>query len=1015
MGDSLFSFRGLGAGEKYKVSMLLAQALFLGIFIGAFDISAHSMFLAIFNEKMLAIAYIASGLTGIILLSVYFFLQSNMKLKSFGFFNLLTIGLITLVLWVLLLNDPSKWIVFLVFVMLGPLNIISVIGFRTVAGSVFTDVEGRRLFAIMDAALIIGVVLSCYSIPVILSVNFSLHNVLLISAMSIFASAVIQAMTRGKLSLAGGTINDQPEGFKSNISVRDIFREDGYTRALGLFIVLSVVSAFFIQYSFLAVTREKFPVAEDMARFLGIFTGSVMLMTLLGKFVLFSYLLKNYGLKICLIISPVLLIFFSSIAVAFGLAMGYTRETASGFMIFFILLALIRFLSRSLDDSIESPTFRVLYQTIDEKLRFGVQSVIDSAVKEAGAFLAGLILAGIGVLGFIKLIHFSGILIIILVAWLIVAFRLYSEYRKSLRKGVEKIRSEENNTAETAEPVAFKSRFYGERAFSLDYFNLISGNLSHFREIDNKFYFEKIIDHTSSRQDIALLPVIRKMTGTEFEEVIRLKSATISKNLDNLSSERKFEDERVFSAKKVLSEARMPQTTEILRLLRDKRVESKKLAIHMIGKFRLSEMLPEVCECLNIPGLEMDTEAVLRAFGNIAEEDLIRYYLVSSGNINTSKTILRLLSKLSSDESTGFLFSRLWSNSRQLKEVALKCLIESNFKPSIEDKERLNLLISDIVGIMAWNLSAKSCLEKNNDTVLLAEVDKELNRWSSFLIELLTITYDAAALTRIRRNLEFETLESVHYAHAIIDIIVDDSIKAKIVYLLDIIPDDEKLRNLNRFFPVAITDYRKLLEDILNRDYNIISLWTKACVLRYLQVISDSEMAESVVALLFSPESLLQEEAARLIARSDLKLYKSVYNRIPILTRRHLDKIISGETDTNELLFEKIKYLSGNFSGIIEEELMVLAKNMIYYSDLRKLNSAPADEYIMLFLSPGQHASADRIFYSSGMADSTDNIGGTDRSSAYILSFKALNEFLYQFPESSEIVLTYLEKIEVLD
>ena len=218
--------------------------------------------------------------------------------------------------------------------------------------------------------------------------------------------------------LSGSTEN-QPHGFKSSISVLNIFREDTYTRLWRSFIILSVVSAFFIQYSFLAVTREKFPAGEDMARFLGIFTGSIMIFTLLGKLLLFSYLLRNYGLRICLTISPVLLVFFTAIAVAFGMAMGYTMETAGGFMIFFILLALIRFLSKSMDDSIESPSFRLLYQTIDEKLRFGVQSVMDNAVKEAGAFLAGLILAGIGVLSFIRLIHFSLILIIILLVWLI--------------------------------------------------------------------------------------------------------------------------------------------------------------------------------------------------------------------------------------------------------------------------------------------------------------------------------------------------------------------------------------------------------------------------------------------------------------------------------------------------------------------------------------------------------------------------------------------------------------------
>ena len=268
-------------------------------------------------------------------------------------------------------------------------------------------------------------------------------------------------------------------------------------RILGIFIVLSVISAFFIQYSFLAVTRERFPAGEDMARFLGIFTGSIMILTLAGKLLLFKYLLKNYGLKVCLTISPVLLAVFTAIAIAFGMVMGYTRETASGFMIFFILLALIRFLSKSMDDSIESRSFKVLYQTIDEKVRFGVQSIMDSAVKEAAAFLAGLILAGIGVLSFINLIHFSWILIIILIVWLFVAFRLYSEYRKSVKKGLESLQSEDLHPDKSSEPVIFRSRFFGERAFRLDYFNLISGDFSLFGKIDNSFYFKKIIDHTS--------------------------------------------------------------------------------------------------------------------------------------------------------------------------------------------------------------------------------------------------------------------------------------------------------------------------------------------------------------------------------------------------------------------------------------------------------------------------------------------------------------------------------------
>ena len=434
----------------------------------------------------------------------------------------------------------------------------------------------------------------------------------------------------------------------------------------------------------------------------------------------------------------------------------------------------------------------------------------------------------------------------------------------------------------------------------------------------------------------------------------------------------------------------------------------------MIGKFRLADMLPEVCECLNIPGLETDAAAVLAAFGNNAEENLIRFYLVSSGNINVSKTILRLLSKMPLNEGMGFLFSRLWSNSRQLKEVALKCLINCGFRPSAEEKERLNLLISDIVGIITWNLSAKKCLEENKDAILLKEVNKELKRWSNFLINILSITYDVAAITRIRKNLEFETIESVHHAHAIIDIIVDDSIKAKIIYLLDVIPDEEKLKNLNSFFPVEIPGYDKLLEDLLNRDYNLLSLWTKACVLRYLPRINDNEMGESVVALIFSPETLLQEESVRLIARSDIKLYRSVYNRIPVVTRKYLDRLIDTATDPGEFLFEKVQFLSQWFEGIIEEELLLLAKKMIFISDIKTTMSVQPDGYIQWSLSSGNVTPLASMIFPGNMEEVLDKPVDSNNISGYLLSFSAIDEFLYQYPDNAGILLTYLENIEPL-
>ena len=84
-------------------------------------------------------------------------------------------------------------------------------------------------------------------------------------------------------------------------------------------------------------------------------------------------------------------------------------------------------------------------------------------------------------------------------------------------------------------------------------------------------------------------------------------------------------------------------------------------------------MLPIVLE---YPGLEIDTAAVLLSFRSEVGIELQQLYLKSSGNINTSKAILRILCKTGIQENIIFLFERLWSNSKEIKEAALECLVD---------------------------------------------------------------------------------------------------------------------------------------------------------------------------------------------------------------------------------------------------------------------------------------------------------------------------------------------------
>jgi ATP:ADP antiporter, AAA family len=1003
MKDRLFKLLGIESGEESMVLILLTQSVFLGIFFGAFDISAHSFFLSIFDEKMMARGYVVSGLAGIILTSGYTLLQRRIPFRNFAIVNLFFVTLLTLLLWIILLLNPSKGVIFLVFIMLGPLNILAMLGFWGTASRLFTLRQGKRLFGLVDSGLIIGVIISCYAIPVLLSLNFKSHNILLISAGAVLTGSILQIMIRSRFRIISGKSEQETAVTGKKRSVIDAVREDPYVRIMGIFIALSVMTAFFVQYSFMAVTREQYPAEEDMARFLGLFTGSMMIFTLMIKLLVFSYLIRNYGLRTCLALSPILIAAFIIIAVIVGMIMGYS-PASGGFMLFFMLLALSRLFSKALKDSIESPSFKVIYQTIDEKIRYETQSGMDGTVNEIAALTSGLLLAGLGILSFIKLIHFSIVLFLITIVWIYVAVKLYSGYRNSIRKALETGKQINTKTGIQPEESNLKNRFSVEMIFKRNYFSLVSGDFKCLEKNSIQFY-SKVLENAENRKDINLLPAVKKIATLPLtEKEIRKNSDRIAESLELLLSPDQQKDDKNSIARKILSDSRQPQTTQILRLLRDNSLESKTIAIYMIGKFKMTDMLPEVCACLSIPGLETQAASVLRSIGKNADEELYKYYMVSSGNLRISKMILRLLGEDAGTGNQGFLFARLWSNSREIKEIALQCLIDHGFKSADEDKDRLHQLISDIIGIMVWNLSAKICLERRNETLLSEALNMEISRWNAFLFNILSITYDSGSIGRIRENLENGTVESINYALEMIDMVIDESIKPKLIPLLDVIPDEEKVRNLFQFFPGEIPDYQKLVEDIINRDYNLLGIWIRTCAIRNLPGIESRNLAESLVALLFSPATILQEESARLLTRSDDDQYKSASERIPVQVRKHINRIFRNETSQEELIYEKVRFLSKYFKEINEENLIFLAEAMIYTENINETVLPANGGYVVW---SGEPENVEIIHESQGSP--AGKLQQEKERQFHILPLDSVEEYHNQFPEQAYNILNFIE------
>lgn len=1013
MREKIFTLLGIESGEESMISLLLTQSVLLGIFIGVFDIYAHSLFLSTFDVKMMARGYVASGIIGIILISVISRLQSWSRFNNFPAFILVFVTLLTLVLWAAVILSPVKWVIFLIFIMFGPLNILVMICFREMIKRLFTSEQRKRLEPVTDTGIVSGIIIISFIIPLLLAFKIQVYNILLVGAAAVFVSAIIQIIKGNEFILVGTKDSDPQVSAEKNRSVFMLFREDRYLRTIGIFAVLSVLAGFTIQYLFMAVTREQYPAAMNMAVFLGLFTGIMMILTLFLRLVIFKYILYNYGLRTCLIITPLLIAVLIVAAMITGYFVGYSPEAAGGFAVFFILIAACRLISRSFRESVEFSSYKVIYQSVEKSAKKKLKTGIVGILNEIAVLVTGLILTSLGLINFIRLSHFSLFLLIVASLWIFVAYRLFTEYRKSIISFAEKFGRNASDTRLPESNYAYGKKFSAYLEYRRDYFNIITGDASVLDKIGNPWYFEKLVNGAIAQSDINLLPVLRKISNNLLlDEAVRNRSDEAVKYLLGNHSPLKPGEDKTTEAVRTLAGTRKPQTTEILRLLRDTSLESKRLALYMIGKFRISDLLSVVCESLSNPGLAIDAAEVLKTFGSGVENELVRYYLITSGNSKLSKTILQLLGKTCSKETIGFLFSRLWSNSRQLKEIAAKCLIKCGFIPNEEEIQRLHELTSEIIGIITWYLTARISLEKNNDDFLLEKINNEIKRWNRFLFNILSITYKSGSISKIFENIDKGTVESVTFAMEMADIVVSDSVKQKLLPLLDVVPDDIKLKNLLQFFPGDIPVRKKLLEDIINRDYNLINLWTKACALRSITAIEGENMAESITALLFSPEEIIQEEAAKLLARSQPGLYTSVSERIPESVKAHLDKIINGTITNRELNFDKVLFLNKVFISVPEDELLSLASEMRYENKPDYASRELSKDFIIWHLSDTNEVLRAEVCFDAGTENKSPEETVVRNTPVYILTFAAIEQYLFLFPDRSFEIIKYIENHE---
>jgi hypothetical protein len=851
---------------------------------------------------MIPKAIVISGITGIILTSLYSYFQSRVRFSTLAVMNLATVFILTFLLRAGYYVSDTKWLAFALFVLMGPLNIIALVGFWGTVGRIFDLRQGKRIFGFIDTGQVVGVIVSSLSIPFLITIGFQTKNLLYISAISIFLAFLIQFIISSKYPAQLKVMAEKVakrSNFKDTLSIP-------YVRTMALFVVFSMLVAFFVHYLFLSVADERFESPDEMAKFFGGLMGTLTFVSVLIKTFVYGPLMKTYGLKISLLISPVIMILLTLSAAFVGSIFGYTLESGT-FTFFFLLISLSKFFQKALKDSIEGPVLKLIYQSLSPNIRHEVQARVDGTINEIAALASGVFLTLLGFISFFTLINYTHVLLGIIAIWLYVSFKLFQGYRKTLKETLENASLTDKKVVHAllwTETIADKSITQRLNLIELTKPWLLTDILKKELDYVGGDELNVVCDAILEKGEVSLLPTLEKRIALAKDAADNKKLSntieslkSINKQAENLEQinlllvSKSWED-RVLAAKLIGASSNSAIKKDLTFLLRDLVPAVKRQAIWASRATRSKEVISFLIDFLDKDFYAPLAHAALMNSGETCLEMLVVAFNRTNASVAFQNRILRIIPDTGSVLAPNILFSKLSVHSN-LKTTALDGLLRLNFIPDDHEVALLHQMIIEQAGVCAWNLNVVyHCPVESKAPGLKDELEENYALSRHNLFQLLKLQYDKSSIDAVIENLEAGTGESISFAIELLDTFVSEDLKPYIFPLLEDASLANKIWALQNYYPLRNYSSEEMLKAIINRNENLITKTTKIYALNAFLGIEDLSISADLVAQLFNSDKILRQLSAQIISKIDQYKFLGYKRRLNDKLRVELDRLL---------------------------------------------------------------------------------------------------------------------------
>lgn len=433
--------------EKPLFLKLFYHSFFIGIANSFFLVETSKFFLSKVKVSEIPIAYIISGILGILLVKLFKKLQ-----QKFGHFKSYQITILIFLLSCLMifLGQYSfqnaiiiKSIAFVGFALIFAFLTLFNVGFSGICFSVFNFSQSKRLFGLLGISEVIASIIGFLIIPFLMNYIGGANNLLLISILfSLISIYPIHQISKNYIAPTPvkQTEKQAPKKFNLKLIINNPF-----VYYLSLSTIFSMATFYFVDFSYLISVRNfsalyAFDTTTIVATIFCIIKAGELCFSLFT-----STIISNIGMKKSGALLPNLLIIGALLCLISILL--FTSSPV--FIIIFLFIN--KWIERVIRKSITIPARKIMFQVNTPEDRIFLQNNIDGFMMQFSTVVAGIMLLVITTIidtnnynSFLQYISIFNLIIFSL--FLFYILKLYKTYNNQIHSFLENTYQIKNDT-----------------------------------------------------------------------------------------------------------------------------------------------------------------------------------------------------------------------------------------------------------------------------------------------------------------------------------------------------------------------------------------------------------------------------------------------------------------------------------------------------------------------------------------------------------------------------------------